>query len=162
MRVSVRRDPGRDRNTAAFRGPAALVQRRVPFLDGPPVRVRFLPALRAHRGKLYSDLRRSTAAGMPVHAGTFIRQRLIVLDSSLLRRQNDLARILVHELFHFVWVRLGNSNRDAFAGLLESELTRGAKGELGWSPESRKVNLERDLSRKWLEYLCVSFCDHAV
>lgn len=161
MPVSLRPDRGRDRDPAAFRRTAAIVQRRVPFLDGPAVRVRFLPALRAHRGKLHSDLHRSAAAGMPVHAGTFIRRRLIVLDSGLLRRPNDLARILVHELFHFVWVRLGNSDRDAFAGLLESELKRGAKGELGWSAESKKVNLERDLPRKWREYVCESFCDTA-
>jgi hypothetical protein len=159
MPLSLRPDRGRDRNPGALRRIAAIGQRRVPFLDGPPVCVRFLPALRAHRGKLHSDLRGSPAAGSPVHAGTFIRRRLIVLDSGLLRRPNDLTRILVHELFHFVWVRLGNSNRDAFAGLLKSELSRGAKGELGWSAESRKINLERNPPRKWREYVCESFCD---
>lgn len=134
----------------------STVQRRLSFLDGAPVRVRFRPSLHAHRGRLVS-----TSGGQPVHAGTFLRQRLIVFDSALLARPRELSRIAVHELAHFIWVRSANALRDQFATLLASELDCGAKGELGWSAESRKANLHRNLPRNWRAYVCESFCDTA-
>lgn len=100
-----------------------------------------------------------------MHAGAFIRKRELVLDSGLLRRPPELARILIHEIFHFAWVRLGNGSRGSFERLLAEELRRGIRGELGWSAELRKKQLSpdqvRDRSRRWREYVCESFCDTA-
>ena len=77
----------------------------------------------------------------------------------------EFARIFVHELFHFVWLRLGNSKRRSYEQLIARELVRGAPGELGWSAEWRKHKLlGRDRAartRKWREYCCESFCDTA-
>ncbi len=101
--------------------------------------------------------------GTPVHAATFIRQRRIVLDAELLSSDDELGRILIHELFHFVWVRLANTVRRSFERLLAAQ--RSARGELGWSAECRKLNLSgsdvRQRSRKWREYCCEAFCDTA-
>ena len=100
-----------------------------------------------------------------MYAGTFVRQRRIVIETDLLNHPSELARILVHELFHFVWLRLGNRTRWAYEALLEAELRSRAQGELGWSAESRKIHLKRDhrvrRTRKWREYVCESFCDSA-
>jgi hypothetical protein len=123
--------------------------------------VRFLPELRADRGKL----RAGGTRGVAVHAGSFLRRGEIVLDSALLQSPPELARILTHELFHFAWLRLGNPARRSFERLLGSECRRGVAGELGWSAEHRKRALTaRDCtarSRRWREYVCESFCDTA-
>lgn len=87
----------------------------------------------------------------------------------MLTQPVDLARILIHEVFHFAWVRLGNPRRDSYAGLLGDEFQRGAQGELGWSAEYRKLDLVQECGRdgnvaahpKWREYVCESFCDTA-
>jgi hypothetical protein len=98
-----------------------------------------------------------------MHAATFIRRRRIVLDAELLRSHDELRRILIHELFHFVWVRLANPVRRSFEGLLAGQ--KRASGELGWSSEYRKQELAahdiRRRSRKWREYCCEAFCDTA-
>jgi hypothetical protein len=101
-----------------------------------------------------------------VHAGSFIRKREIVLDQELKRQPQELARILVHELFHFAWVRLGNPARRSYETLVRQEWKQRARGELGWSAESRKRALSRDARRagdlpRWRDYLCESFCDTA-
>jgi len=88
-----------------------------------------------------------------------------VLDSDLERTPRHLARILVHELFHFVWLRLSNSARHRYEELLRSERERRVRGELGWSAEWRKQELTAQDSqlrtRRWREYVCESFCDTA-
>lgn len=131
----------------------------LPPLEGDPITVRFQPRLRAHRGRLLS----CEEPGEPVHAAAFIRNRQIVLDAVLLRRRRELARILVHELFHFTWVRLSNAQRGTYGTLLAGEHARQARGELGWSAEWRKRELShddwRDRSRLFREYACESFCD---
>ncbi len=108
---------------------------------------------------LYRSGLRDTA-GNEAHAATFIRARLIVLDRELKRDPADHERVLLHEKFHFVWVRLGNPTRLAWEELLRSE--RG-RGEAGWSAEWRKLALNAsDVSgrtRRWREYCCESFCD---
>ena len=127
--------------------------------------MRFRPALVAYRGKLYSR----KAAGEPIHAGTHIPKRIVILDSDLTTEPPELARILIHEVFHFAWVRLGNARRASYAELLGEEFRRGARGELGWSAEYRKLDLARECGRdggvaghpKWREYVCESFCDTA-
>jgi hypothetical protein len=102
---------------------------------------------------------------MEVHAGGFLRRREIVLDEALRRDGGELARILTHEVFHFVWLRLGNGRRQEWEMLLREEWARRARGELGWSAEWRKLRLTADdgprRPRRWREYACESFCDTA-
>jgi len=104
-------------------------------------------------------------AGDPAHAATFLRQRRMVLEEALMADADDFARIFVHELFHFVWLRLGNAKRKSYECVMAGELRRGVRGELGWSAEWRKNKLEaRDRkarNRRWREYCCESFCDTA-
>ena len=137
------------RGSGAIR--AAL--RGLPPLEGAPIRIRF-------RRRLESGLH-----GTEVHAATFLRKRLILLETGLVCHRRELARILVHELFHFVWLRLGNPVRRSFEALLRREWRAGAAGELGWSAEWRKQALgardRRQRTRRWREYVCESFCDSA-
>jgi hypothetical protein len=113
------------------------------------------------RGKL----RLGGSRGAEVHAASFIRERRVVLDEALRGDAVELRRILVHELFHFAWVRLPNAERDAWKRHLRHEVDARARGELGWSAESRKSALARGGSvtspRAWSEYCCESFCDTA-
>jgi hypothetical protein len=133
-----------------------------PVVHGSPIEISFLPGLRARRGELGSG---EGARGREVHAGSFLRRRSIVLDSALRKRPRELRRILTHELFHFVWLRLGNPRRRAWEALLQREIAVGVRGELGWSAESLKTALTRadrmKRSRRWREYVCESFCDSA-
>jgi hypothetical protein len=103
------------------------------------------------------------AAGNPAHAATSITQRFIILDPSLKRRAREHRRILLHEYFHFAWVRLGNPRRRAWEAYLASEWKSGGRGEAGWSAEWRKQKLSAEdvarRSRRWREYCCESFCD---
>ncbi len=88
-----------------------------------------------------------------------------MLESELLDQPMEFARIFLHELFHFVWLRAGNPLRRSWETLLEGELRRGARGELGWSADGRKRRLgpraRASRSRRWREYACESFCDTA-
>jgi hypothetical protein len=127
-----------------------------PTLAGAPIFISVCPSLQCSRGRIVDR-------GMPVHAATFIRRRRIVLDADLLQSTTELRRILIHELFHFVWVRLSNPVRRSFEQLLIAQ--RAAPGELGWSSEYRKLELTaydvRHRTRKWREYCCEAFCDTA-
>jgi hypothetical protein len=104
-------------------------------------------------------------AGNPAHAATFIRTRIIFLDDDLRGNRSECRRILIHELFHFAWVRLGNSRRLRWESLLREEWCARARGEAGWSAEWRKKLLRgsdvTSRSRAWREYCCESFCDTA-
>jgi hypothetical protein len=136
------------------------IERRLAALEGRSIYLRFLPALTADGRRLYSN----RPNGQPVFAGSFIRKRRIVLDQELQRQPRELARILVHELFHFAWVRLGNRARRSYEELVREEWTQRARGELGWSAELRKrALLKRSpnpaASAAWRDYLCESFCD---
>jgi len=88
-----------------------------------------------------------------------------VLDTTLVASPGELLRILTHEIYHFVWLRLGNPVRASYERLLASEIERGARGELGWSSELRKRRLtpfdRQARTRRWREYVCESFCDTA-
>lgn len=123
------------------------------------MRIHFEPQLRATRGKLVSG----GQAGSAVHAGSFLRERKIVLDSDLLVNAPELMRILTHELFHFVWRKLNNETRQAWDQLVRQQME--TPGELGWSAEWRKEALSTadpiGRTRRWREYLCESFCDSA-
>lgn len=120
---------------------------RLPELEGEPILILRVTGLRDERGA--------------AHAGSFLRQRRIAFDCS----QSEFGRVLVHEVFHFVWLRLGNPRRRSFENLLRLELAEGARGELGWSADSRKQELRaadiRSRTRRWREYCCESFCDSA-
>lgn len=133
----------------------------LPPLDGKPIRIILKPDLYAYRGKLLSEGDRGT----PVHAASFLRRRETVLGSELTGNAAEFARILLHEIFHFVWLRTGNPARRSFEALLAEELRRHARGEMGWSAAiSKKRFSSRDLrnrSRLWREYVCESFCDTA-
>ena len=132
-----------------------------PALCGRPVRIEFLSGLTVSRGKLLSG----ESKGQEVHAGSFLRERRIVLDTALLENWDELNRILVHELFHFAWVRLSNEKRWSWERLLRDEFTSRAPGELGWSAEWRKAKLgpsdARRRTSRWRRYACESFCDTA-
>jgi hypothetical protein len=136
-----------------------------PKVRGLPIEVVFQPGLIAHRGKLLSPnkLKHIPQRGREVHAGSFLRERRIVLDAALKTRPRELARILIHELYHFAWVRLGNPQRRRYEDLLQGEMRKRVCGELGWSAERLKAALRRaDRTRRtraWREYVCESFCD---
>jgi len=85
----------------------------------------------------------------------------MVLDSALLSKRAELRRIVIHELFHFAWVRMNNRQRRAWGTAIRRELSAHARGELGWSSEMRKQALRARSGRCWREYLCESFCDTA-
>jgi len=125
--------------------------RRLPPIAGRPVRLEVRRALRDGHGE--------------VHAGAFLRERRIAFDSALAGDPREFARIFVHELFHFVWPRLGNARRWSWEALLRQELRGRARGELGWSSEWRKRALDpadaARRTRRWREYACESFCDTA-
>ena len=133
-----------------------------PKVRGLPIEITFLPELKACRGKLLSG---KAQQGREVHAGCFLRQRRIVLDAALKTRPRELARILIHELFHFTWLRLGNPQRRQYEDLLQAEIRKRVRGELGWSAERMKATLSRvdriGRTRHWREYVCESFCDSA-
>lgn len=107
----------------------------------------------------------SSKLDQPVHAATRLRKREIVLDAALKNDGGEFVRILIHEIFHFVWLRVGNPVRLSYERLLAGEIKHHTRGELGWSSEWRKEALSRrDLlarSRLWREYCCESFCDTA-
>lgn len=121
--------------------------RRLPRLTGEPIAYARAVNLRDRSG--------------PVHGGAFLRERRILFDCS----RAEFPRIFVHELFHFAWLRAGNPKRRAFEELIAEELRAGARGELGWAAESRKLKLRREdwtgRTRRWREYCCESFCDTA-
>jgi hypothetical protein len=108
------------------------------------------------------EVRRSLGSHL---AGASIPRRVILLDSAVLARRGDFERILIHELFHFVWVRLSNQRRAAWERVLAEELRTHVKGELGWSAECRKEALALTAPRRrtpqWRRYACESFCDTA-
>jgi hypothetical protein len=126
---------------------AENIARRLPGLRGRPIFLQHSPGLRDRRG--------------PVHAGSFLRERRIAFDCA----PREFPRIFVHELFHFVWLRLGNAPRWSYERLLAVELTEKAPGELGWSAEWRKAELTasdvRRRTHRWRQYCCESFCDTA-
>ena len=134
----------------------------LPHLSGNDISLSIRPELAAYRGKLLSGV---SHRGTPVHAAAFIRKRRIVIENTLLDRPGKLRLILVHELFHFVWARAGNSRRDRFTALLTTEIAKRARGELGESAAVMKAALQKAHSThrnsSWRDYVCESFCDTA-
>ncbi|MCU1275686.1 MAG: hypothetical protein JWO48_3117 [Bryobacterales bacterium] len=124
----------------------------IPRVAGRPVRIEFQRTV-------------LDGSGAPAHAATYLRKRRMVIEQPLMADPDEFARIFVHELFHFVWLRLGNAKRRSYEELLAKELRRGTRGELGWSAQWRKRKLNprhaRERTRRWREYCCESFCDTA-
>jgi hypothetical protein len=120
---------------------------RLPAISGRPIEVRIRRSLGPHL------------------AATFIRRRLILLDSEVLAQRGDFERILVHELFHFVWIRLSNAVRRDWENTVGREIGKHVRGELGWSAERRKLKLAvgdaQRRGRPWRLYVCEAFCDTA-
>jgi len=123
-----------------------LLNSRLPPLQGSPIVFTFSEGL--------------TVRGVKMDAAAYLRERRVVLERRL--RGRELRRVTVHELFHFVWWRLGNPARRSWESLLTSERSRG---EAGWSAEWRKDALSeedrRNRTRRWREYVCEAFCDSA-
>jgi len=119
----------------------------LPALVGHPIRVEIRASLGSHL------------------AASSIPSRLILLDAAVFARRGEFERILIHELFHFAWVRLSNQKRRAWEEVLARELHARVAGELGWSAEWRKDALTRRDARsrtlRWRRYACESFCDTA-
>jgi len=119
----------------------------LPAFDGKPVRVAVKRSLGSY------------------HASSCIPRRAILLDAGVLAQRGEFERILVHELFHFVWVRLSNATRRDWERVLLGEMKQRIAGELGWSSEWRKKSLGAQSASKrdgrWRRYACESFCDTA-
>ena len=156
----MRTQAGSPAGTLVNRLPQGIL-RRLPPIEGRPIRLRVLAGLRASRDRLTGDGETFGRDWPEVHAGTFIRRRDTVIDAQLCRKREELARILIHELFHYAWARLGNPARRSFEALLLAERRQGARGELGWSAEMRKQTLSVTGGRLWREYVCEAFCDTA-
>ena len=124
-----------------------VVVRRMPPLKGLPVRVDVMRGLRDRRGA--------------VHAGSFLRERRIALDCA----RAEFPRIFVHEVAHFIWLRLGNAARRSYEDMVRAEIAARARGELGCSAQWRKDALRPEdidgRTRRWREYCSESFCDTA-
>lgn len=131
----------------------------LPPLLGAPLRVDVRPCLTACSGEL---LWNQPQRGHSVFAASFIRKREIIVEEELLNVSLLLRGILLHEIFHFAWVRAGNEVRRNYAALLNEEVSRGARSELGESSEVSKRRLAgTDESDRWKHYVCESFCDTA-
>ena len=131
----------------------------LPALKGKPISISVRKTLVAHRGRLVSA---NARAGSEVYAAAFLRKRQIVLEAGLLSNEPAFRMILIHELFHFVWPRLGNSARQEFKNILFEEQKKGARGELGESSSVKKELIRAGGSGAlWRDYVCESFCDTA-
>lgn len=111
--------------------------------------------MRAYRGRLAYG----PGPGDQVFAASFLPQREIVLDQSLLTHAPDFVEILTHELFHFVWRRLPNADRASWSVLLESEKRPrhpGLSSKIAFERHNEKAS-----SAKWKHYVCEAFCDSA-
>ena len=128
------------------RSSAPWLSNSLPALRGEPITFAFRTELHAGATK--------------VDASAYLRKRRVVLDAGL--SASELQRVTAHELFHFVWWRLGNPARWAWEELIATER---ARGEAGWSAEWRKQALtvvdHRNKTRRWREYVCEAFCDSA-
>jgi len=130
----------------------------LPEITGRPIRVSAGCRLAASRGRLLSG---STGCGVAIYAASFIRKRRIVLESGLRRQRRLFRLILLHEIFHFVWSRLGKEKRRQYSQILEREISEHAKGELGHSAQLKKDACPAPGTGAWRDYVCESFCDTA-
>lgn len=149
--------------TPAERALVDRVLRKLPYYR-PFLRILAADGLAEKRRRLVVE----EDGGASLHAASFVPRRRLILDQNLFRNRRELARILYHELFHFVWARLGNSLRFSYEELLRREWAARARGEMGWPAEAQKLGLpparkpwSRRWRKKWASYVCESFCDSA-
>jgi hypothetical protein len=139
----------RDSSEVAAPGDSVVreFRQKLPALAGRPIAVRVRRSLGPHL------------------ASASIPRRRIMLDAEVFASRGEFERIMIHELFHFVWVRFSNARRRDWERVLASEFARRAQGELGWSAEWRKAKLAPSDARLrtacWRRYVCESFCDTA-
>ncbi len=143
---------GRDGSSGVRR--LMITPRLLPVLVGRPIEVRMVGDIPGH------------PVGGEAWASSSIPGRRILLYHSLAEDPDEFCRILIHELFHFVWVRLGNPRRIAWEGVLSAEFEgKRHSGELGYSAEWRKQLLtpedRQGRTRGWRSYAAESFCDTA-
>ena len=119
-----------------------------------PLRSVLSPSSKPIRIRWTSTLRDGSKSAV---GGADLRRREIHLHPSLRGDERERSRILVHETFQFVWVRLGNPARASWKSHLQNELRLRARGELGYSAEWRKENLPKHFN----QYACEAFCDTA-
>jgi hypothetical protein len=111
--------------------------------------------LRAYRGKLEFG----PGPGEEVFAASFLARREIVFDQTLLNHAPAFINIVAHEIYHFVWRRLPNPDRTAWASLLSREK---APLHTGLSSRLRfEAWRDRKSDRRWKDYVCEAFCDSA-
>ena len=134
----------------------------LPHIDGSPIHLEFLSGLTAHRGRLLTG---EPERGKAVHAASFLRERRIVLEDTLIENPSLLRLLLTHEIFHFVWIRLSNGSRREFEQALHREHRARTTSELGESSavarELLQAGDEAQRSLRWRSYVCESFCDTA-
>jgi hypothetical protein len=127
----------------------------LPAIAGGPISISVRPELSVIRGRLLSG---ASGRGTQVYAASFIRDREIVLESTLLANEPAFKLIFTHEIFHFVWAGMGNGARHSFEAILRYEWGRHARGELGESSAVKKERCGASF-RCWKDYVCESFCD---
>jgi hypothetical protein len=111
--------------------------------------------LRAHRGQLLYG----SGPGEEVVAASFLTRREIIFDADLLAHAPDFVNIVAHEIYHFVWRRLPNSERTGWSDLLAAEKR---PSHPGLSSRLRYDNWrEAPTPRRWKDYICEAFCDSA-
>lgn len=92
-------------------------------------------------------------------AASFLARREIVFSLELLDDAPALVEIFAHEIYHFVWRRLGNVERASWAELLANE---SKPKHAGLSSRLRFESFAgRGTDRQWKDYLCEAFCDTA-
>jgi len=107
--------------------------------------------MRAYRGKLEFG----PGPGMDVFAASFLPRREIVFDSDLLAHAPDFVNIVAHEIYHFVWRRLSNAERKAWAAVLQKEKRPRHTGL------SSEIRYRPDAPQQSKAYICEAFCDTA-
>ncbi|WP_155121451.1 hypothetical protein [Bryobacter aggregatus] len=81
------------------------------------------------------------------------------MDLSLVDHAPDLVAIFAHEVYHFVWRRLGHPLRAEWMELLNTEKR---PKHAGLSSELRYAEfLARKTKAAWKNYGCEAFCDTA-
>lgn len=111
--------------------------------------------MRAHRGSLGLG----PGPGDEVFAASFLNQRRILFDVELLRHAPDFVNIFTHEIYHFVWRRLPNAEREAWSALLRDEklpMHPNLSSRLAYDAHAAKPSVA-----KWKHYVCEAFCDTA-
>ena len=84
-----------------------------------------------------------------------LTRREIIFDTDLLAHAPDFVSIVAHEIYHFVWRRLPNAERKAWADLLATEKR---PTHTGLSSSIRYVPGAPQQSK---DYICEAFCDTA-